>query len=80
MIDTDLPLIEFTALDRCDRCGAQAYTMAQRKDMPAELLFCLHHSKEYRNPLMDEGWTVVDDYEAIQRLTNPNRYYDTVDA
>lgn len=75
MVDTDLPLIEFTALDRCDRCGAQAYTLAKRDDMPTELMFCLHHSKRYREIMMDEGWTIVDDYEAIERLAKPN--YDS---
>lgn len=72
MVDTDLPLIDFTAEDRCDRCGAQAYTMAQHEDMASELLFCLHHAREHRNDLVDEGWTVIDDYEAIERLTSPN--------
>ncbi len=39
-----------TALDRCDRCGAQAYvrvTMANG----FELYFCLHHSKEHADKL-----------------------------
>ena len=33
------------ALDRCDRCGAQAYVRV--KLASGELLFCGHHSKEY---------------------------------
>lgn len=37
---------ELTAVDRCDRCGAQAYV---RATLPSggELLFCGHHGKEY---------------------------------
>jgi hypothetical protein len=43
----DMPL---TALDRCDRCGAQAYV---RVTLPAgtELLFCAHHMREHGEKL-----------------------------
>ena len=34
------------ALDRCDRCGAQAYVRAILLN-GGELLFCAHHGKEY---------------------------------
>ena len=35
-----------TAVDRCDRCAAQAYV---RVRLPAggELLFCAHHAREH---------------------------------
>lgn len=69
MVDNELPLIEFTAGDRCDRCGAQAYTLA-RHDEFGELLFCLHHRREHVNALLDEGWEIVDDYEAMSRLAD----------
>lgn len=69
MLDSDT-LLEFTAQDRCDGCGAQAYTIARREDMPSELLFCLHHRREVYDNLLDEGWTVIDDYEAISRLAD----------
>lgn len=68
MIDADNPVIEFTALDRCDRCGAQAYSVAQQEGF-SDLLFCLHHRKEFYNPLLDQGWAVVDDCTAIEALT-----------
>jgi len=67
MIDLENPVLVFNALDRCDRCGAQAYTAAQ-KDGFVDLLFCLHHRREFEWPLLDDGWTIVDDYEAIERL------------
>lgn len=67
MIHEDLPLIEFTAQDRCDRCGAQAYSMARHEEY-SSLLFCLHHRKQHYDMLLDSGWEVVDDYEAIERL------------
>lgn len=34
------------AVDRCDRCGAQAYVRAILLN-GGELLFCGHHAKEY---------------------------------
>lgn len=72
MLDTEFPMVEFTAHDRCDRCGSQAYTLSKRDDMPAELLWCLHHRKEYIDNLEGDGWTIVDDYEAISRLADKN--------
>jgi hypothetical protein len=38
------------ALDRCDRCGAQAYVRAQLAS-GGELMFCAHHGKEYAEKL-----------------------------
>lgn len=67
MIDSKNPVLAFSALDRCDRCGAQAYSVAQQKGR-SDLLFCIHHRKEFYDGLLDTGWTVVDDYEAIERL------------
>ena len=39
-----------TAVDRCDRCGAQAYV---RVLLPGrrELLFCAHHNRQYASAL-----------------------------
>ncbi|HEY3871305.1 MAG TPA: hypothetical protein VGM10_23290 [Actinocrinis sp.] len=45
-----LPAEALTAMDRCDRCGAQAYlrvTLASG----GELLFCAHHGKKYEESL-----------------------------
>ncbi|MCO1339241.1 hypothetical protein BJH93_10105 [Kocuria polaris] len=35
-----------TAVDRCDRCGAQAYVRAVLATSGGELLFCAHHARE----------------------------------
>ena len=67
MIDTEQPVVEFTAYDRCDKCRAQAYTLAKHEEF-GELLFCGHHSKEYRMTLFESGWTIVDDLEALEDL------------
>lgn len=69
MLDNEMPLIDFTAEDRCDRCGAQAYTLAKNENC-GELLFCLHHRRQHVNALLDEGWEIVDDYEAMSRLAD----------
>lgn len=61
-------MVSFTALDRCDRCGAQAYAQAEKWGAASHLLFCLHHSKEFRNGLLDNGWTVRWDEENVEAL------------
>ena len=68
MIDTEAPVVEFTAHDRCDGCGAQAYTLARSEF--GELLFCLHHRKASIDSLLDAGWEIIDDYAAIERLVD----------
>lgn len=69
MVDEETPLIEFTAHDRCDRCGAQAYSLARHETF-GELMFCLHHRKKFVDVMLDEGWEIIDDYEAISRLAD----------
>lgn len=51
---------QLTAIDRCDRCGAQAYHTANKEGF-AELLFCGHHHREFSDALWDNGWTVLSD-------------------
>lgn len=69
MIDTKNPSVEFTALDRCDRCGSQALVSAS-KEGSTELLFCRHHFKEHSLALEMSGWSAAYDYVAIERLTD----------
>lgn len=48
--DVELPDSEsFTAADRCDRCGAQAYYRYTFK--AGDLLFCRHHQNKYKASL-----------------------------
>ena len=66
---TEQVILESTplnALDRCDRCGAQAYVRATLLT-GGELLFCAHHGKEYAEKLKtvyakihDESAKLVD--------------------
>jgi uncharacterized protein (DUF302 family) len=49
-----------TAVDRCDRCGAQAYV---RVLLPSrlELLFCAHHNRKYATALVDIAVEIQDE-------------------
>lgn len=53
-----------TAIDRCDRCGAQAYV---RVTLPAgsELLFCAHHGREYAPKLREIDAHITDESERL---------------
>lgn len=35
-----------STLDRCDRCGAQAYVRATLASSGGQLLFCAHHARD----------------------------------
>jgi len=49
-----------TTVDRCDRCGAQAYV---RVLLPSrlELLFCAHHNRQYSSALADIAVEIQDE-------------------
>jgi hypothetical protein len=60
MTATLSPTTPLTALDRCDRCGAQAYvrvTLAAGGD----LLFCGHHFREHEARLRPLALEVQDE-------------------
>jgi hypothetical protein len=52
------------ALDRCDRCGAQAYVRAVMAN-GFELLFCGHHAKKYQEGLANVATRIQDETERI---------------
>lgn len=49
---------ELNALDRCDRCGAQAYVRVILESSGGELLFCGHHARAVEATLkpMSSEW------------------------
>ena len=59
------PTKPLTALDLCDRCGAQAYVRVLLPNS-GELLFCAHHSREHLPALKK---VAVDIQDETQRLT-----------
>jgi hypothetical protein len=59
-----------TALDRCDRCGAQAYV---RVTMPtgSDLIFCAHHGREYAPKLLELDAVILDESERLDETPAP---------
>ena len=53
-----------TALDRCDRCGAQAYIRAELASGGA-LLFCNHHGRDVEPTLRPKTATWTDESDRI---------------
>lgn len=53
-----------SALDRCDRCGAQAYVRAVMAN-GFELLFCGHHAKKYQEGLTNTATRIQDETDRI---------------
>ena len=58
------PTKPLTALDLCDRCGAQAYVRVLLPNS-GELLFCAHHGREHLPALKK---VAVDIQDETQRL------------
>ena len=54
------PTKPLTALDRCDRCGAQAYIRATLP-VGGELLFCAHHGRQHLAVLREKGAEIQDE-------------------
>ncbi len=64
---TEQVLLEATplnALDRCARCGAQAYVRATLAS-GGELMFCAHHGKEYAEKLKTIAAKIQDETDRL---------------
>ena len=57
----------FTALDRCDRCGAQAYVRVKMAS-GSELQFCAHHAREYTPRLRELEAVILDETERLDEV------------
>ncbi len=64
MAQTLLASTNLDALDRCDRCGAQAYVRAVLA--AGELLFCAHHGREYGEKLARDALLVEDNSSVLR--------------
>lgn len=60
------PTKPLTAMDLCDRCGAQAYVRVLLPNS-GELLFCAHHGREHAKALSK---VAVDIQDETGRLTD----------
>lgn len=56
--------------DRCDRCGAQAFALAEVNG--TELLFCGHHFAEHEDRLRAVAGRVVDERWRINEKPTPS--------
>ncbi len=72
MATTALAPQPLTALDRCDRCGAQAFIRAIL--IPGDLLFCAHHGREYATVLAAAAVMVLDSSDSINPKPSPSAY------
>ncbi|GAB3189379.1 DUF7455 domain-containing protein [Nesterenkonia suensis] len=55
-----------TALDRCDRCGAQAYVSAALSSGAGVLLFCVHHARQVEGTLRPQTSAWVDESARLE--------------
>ncbi|GAA4090317.1 hypothetical protein ACIBH1_33155 [Nonomuraea sp. NPDC050663] len=62
------PVKPLTALDRCDRCGAQAYIRATLP-IGGELLFCAHHGRQHIAALRDKGAEILDESAKLSKTS-----------
>lgn len=53
-------MLDLTAQDRCDRCGARAKHRAFKPGC-ADLLFCNHHHDELQASLLEQYWLIASD-------------------
>ena len=53
-----------SAIDRCDRCGAQAYVRVELAG-GAELLFCAHHARQHEDKLREVAITIHDETQRL---------------
>ena len=55
-----------TAVDRCDRCGAQAYLRVFLRS-GGELLFCAHHANAHREKLVEVASRIQDETSRLSQ-------------
>jgi hypothetical protein len=69
---TEPTVPSFTAHERCDRCGAQAFVRAVLTT--GDLLFCAHHGREFGTGLAAVALLVEDGTAAINARPSPSAY------
>ncbi len=72
MTQTLLAPADLTSLDRCDRCGAQAFYRAVLAT--GELLFCAHHGRKHSERLAEVALELQDGTAAINTKPSPSAY------
>jgi hypothetical protein len=64
------PLVRL--LDRCDRCGSQAYHRATHSVNGQELLFCNHHGVAFKAALISQNFDLDDQSAPLFAVTKPD--------
>ena len=59
--------VALTAMDRCDRCGAQAYVRVLLSN-GLELLFCAHHNRQYASALTKIAVEILDETSGLPHV------------
>ena len=65
------PTKPLTALDVCDRCGAQAYVRVLLAN-GGELLFCAHHGRKHADALAKVAVDIQDETNRLSEPPQPN--------
>lgn len=66
MVDTTTTMDPtLTTVDRCDRCGAQAY-MRVILHSGGELMFCAHHAAAHREKLQEVAARIQDETNRVK--------------
>lgn len=63
-VTTTVAARPLTAVDRCDRCGAQAYVRAVLTS-GSDLLFCAHHWRENEDKLRAVSQRIDDESDRL---------------
>jgi hypothetical protein len=74
MTTTQLERAPLSLIDRCDRCGAQAFVRALF--VHGELTFCGHHGRELREVLDRDALLVEDATDSINARPSPSANAD----
>ena len=69
MSTTAIASRELNTLDRCDRCGAQAYVRVVLESSGGELLFCGHHARAVEATLKPKSSEWHDETARLQEKT-----------
>lgn len=56
---------QLSTVDRCDRCGAQAYVRATLASNGGQLLFCAHHARDVETKLRPMASEWLDESDAL---------------
>jgi len=70
MTATLQPTEPLTALDRCDRCGAQAYVRVVLAS-GGSLMFCNHHFRAHEDSLRPVAADVQDESDRLVPTPSP---------